>query len=138
MTNEWVIGDSRRDILAKLVRSAGGEVNFVDTEYHLLKKYLQLIKTTNDVENDPRVGDLFLDLLRKVVRRSGASTAWMDGEHQLLTRWLKSQGDDTCNCSSGVYELWKRILQSDTDFEKTLGDEIGDGLTTEDGEMIIV
>jgi len=44
MTNEWVIGDSRRDILAKLVRSAGGEVNFVDTEYHLLKKYLQLIK----------------------------------------------------------------------------------------------
>lgn len=136
MTTEWRQGDSKTQIIAKMVRSFGGDVFPGDTEYILLRRYLRLVKNQLDNENDPQTMDSFLDLLRKTVRRRGASPAKGDGEWHLLYKWLRSMA--VIPSAADVLGLWKQVLQNEDESFIFLNDESGIFIITEGGEPIIL
>lgn len=130
-----MIGDSVYHIIWQLVENAGGAPLPGDLEHDLLQKYLDVIKTGSDDENDPSPGDTFIVLLAKIVRRKGGTPAQGDGEWNLLVKWLELEGE--CRrCGDLIHSLWRKLL------ETILGTDpvpeinlVGNGLTILNGDI---
>lgn len=99
-------GDSRYDLVRKLLINAGGMPEKGDNIHALLKKYLTAIGGT------PIHGDHWILTLSKIVTIKGGNPAPGDHEWDLLVKWLQAIG--ICRaCGDSKYDLWKQLLQAE-------------------------